>query len=55
MITEQNALFAPAHADRGYVMEKGPIRYASGTEALRGATRFGPISAWRQPAEPEAG
>lgn len=35
LITEQNALFALAHADRGYVMEKGRIRYEAGAESLR--------------------
>lgn len=35
LITEQNALFALTHADRGYVMEKGRIRYASDADSLR--------------------
>ena len=35
LITEQNALFGLAHADRGYVMEKGRIRYESDAETLR--------------------
>ena len=40
LITEQNALFALAHADRGYVMEKGRIRYASGADELRDSSEI---------------
>lgn len=39
-ITEQNALFALAHADRGYVMEKGQIRYASDSDSLRDSSEI---------------
>ncbi len=35
LVTEQNALFALAHADRGYVLEKGRIRFASDASSLR--------------------
>ena len=35
LVTEQNALFALAHADRGYVMEKGRIRYSADAASLR--------------------
>lgn len=35
LVTEQNALFALAHSDRGYVMEKGRIRFEADSRTLR--------------------
>lgn len=35
LLAEQNALFALKLADRGYVLEKGQIRYAASAEELR--------------------
>ena len=35
LLTEQNALFALAHADRGYVLEKGRVIHEGTAEALR--------------------
>ena len=35
LLTEQNALFALAHADRGYILEKGRVTHTDTAEALR--------------------
>jgi len=35
LLTEQNALFALAHSDRGYVLEKGRVTHTDTAEALR--------------------
>ncbi len=35
LLTEQNALFALRHADRGYILEKGRIRHEGGAAELR--------------------
>jgi branched-chain amino acid transport system ATP-binding protein len=35
LLTEQNALFALAHVDRGYVMLKGRITHQAGAAELR--------------------
>jgi branched-chain amino acid transport system ATP-binding protein len=35
LLTEQNAVFALRHADRGYILEKGRIRYQGSAEDLR--------------------
>ncbi|HEX6018706.1 MAG TPA: ABC transporter ATP-binding protein [Burkholderiaceae bacterium] len=37
LVCEQNALFALDLADRGYIMEKGQIRYAGAAAELRGS------------------
>lgn len=34
LVTEQNAMFALAHSDRGYVLEKGQIRYEADAKTL---------------------
>ena len=35
LLTEQNALFALAHADRGYILEKGRVTHTDTADALR--------------------
>jgi branched-chain amino acid transport system ATP-binding protein len=35
LLTEQNALFALAHSDRGYVLDKGRIRYQADSVTMR--------------------
>jgi branched-chain amino acid transport system ATP-binding protein len=35
LITEQNALFALRHADRGYIIEKGTVRHHARASDLR--------------------
>jgi branched-chain amino acid transport system ATP-binding protein len=35
LLTEQNALFALAHSDRGYILEKGRVTHTDTAEALR--------------------
>ena len=35
LITEQNALFALRHADRGYIIEKGAVRHHAHAADLR--------------------
>jgi branched-chain amino acid transport system ATP-binding protein len=37
LLAEQNAIFALAHADRGYILEKGSIRHEGDSEELRGS------------------
>lgn len=40
LVCEQNALFALELADRGYIMEKGQIRYAGAAAELRGSEQI---------------
>jgi branched-chain amino acid transport system ATP-binding protein len=37
LLAEQNAIFALAHADRGYILEKGTITHEGAAEVLRGS------------------
>jgi branched-chain amino acid transport system ATP-binding protein len=37
LLAEQNAIFALAHADRGYILEKGTITHAGAADDLRGS------------------
>jgi branched-chain amino acid transport system ATP-binding protein len=37
LLAEQNALFALRHAARGFILEKGRIRYEGTAEELRGS------------------
>lgn len=39
LVCEQNALFALELADRGYIMEKGQIRYSGAAAQLRGSAQ----------------
>jgi branched-chain amino acid transport system ATP-binding protein len=37
LLAEQNAIFALAHADRGYILEKGTITHVGDADELRGS------------------
>jgi branched-chain amino acid transport system ATP-binding protein len=60
LLTEQNAMFALAHADRGYVLEKGRVRASGSRDELASGTALhtylgiggeGSVSASVDPAE----